>query len=186
MLLLGAGRSSRMGRDKVLLPVQGQPALHRLLSTSLSVCGRAVLVLGANHDTVLPVLRLHPLAQRVTVVRNPAPERGMFSSVLCGLAAIPAGASVFIQPADQPLVSPATYAVLLGVLAPQLDAIIPTHGERGGHPVLLAGGFAGQLRQCPPTSSLRQQMEGRTILRLPVPDAAILHNWNTPQDVLPD
>ncbi|MCD4828123.1 MAG: nucleotidyltransferase family protein [Candidatus Cloacimonetes bacterium] len=183
-IILGAGRSSRMGSDKLLLPIDGKAAILLLLDTALSVCENVALALGANYDAVAPVVAAHPQAHRVRLAVNPQPQRGMFSSVQTGLAIVPRGALVFVQPADQPLVRPEVYRCLLAALQPGDDAAAPALGERGGHPVLLSADFAHRLRQRPATSNLRDELLAcANVRRVPVNDPATLHNWNTPADI---
>ena len=181
-LIPGAGRSQRMGRDKLLLAVDGQPAVVRLLETALSVCEGAVLVLGANRDAVAEAIAGQPWRERVRIAVNLRPERGMFSSVLAGLAHVPSLVPLYVQPADAPMVSAATYRALLPALGGH-DAVIPIYEGAGGHPVLLSPSTVAHLLRQPAESSLRDELHRLDVLRLAVPDPAILHNWNTPADI---
>jgi len=176
-----------MGRDKLLLPVRGRPAVLTLLQTALSVCEGVVLVLGANHDVVAPVVAASPLSARVKIAVNPQPERGMFSSVQVGLSHVPQGAPVFVQPGDQPLSPAAVYGLLLDALTGDVNAVAPAYEGHGGHPVLLAADFVVSLLSARPDSNLKAEMlsAGR-VLRLPVSYPQVLHNWNTVTDLPPN
>ena len=43
-IILAGGKNSRMGMDKLLLPVRGQPMIDRILDVLREVCGRIVVV----------------------------------------------------------------------------------------------------------------------------------------------
>jgi Uncharacterized MobA-related protein len=111
-IILAAGFSSRMGSDKALLDLNGKPVLERIVSSYQAVgIGQIVVVSGQNHAALVQ------LCLPVELVRNPAPENGMFSSIQTGVAALgPATDAFFVQPVDIPLVSPATLTGLLAAL----------------------------------------------------------------------
>jgi len=81
-IILAAGRSSRMGRPKMLLPWGNTTILGHLISQWQRLgSAQVVLVHG-------PGVELEPELQRLKFslnqrIENPAPERGMFSSIQC-------------------------------------------------------------------------------------------------------
>ena len=84
-IILAAGESTRMGRDKALLPWPKNSASGTLLSCAIRAfsdrCELVLVVGGKNAQTIAPVV----YAQAADLVRNPAPERGQFSSLQVGL-----------------------------------------------------------------------------------------------------
>jgi molybdenum cofactor cytidylyltransferase len=125
-IVLAAGRSSRLGRPKQLLPVQGEPllrfTLQRILTTSLDV---VYVVLGHRAEEIAGFISDLP----VQIVDNPDAEQGQSTSVLAGLRAvrpIDPDAVIFLL-GDQPLVDPAAVNGLIarwqetrtGVVAPR-------------------------------------------------------------------
>jgi molybdopterin-guanine dinucleotide biosynthesis protein A len=102
--VLAGGQSSRMGRDKALLPFAGQPLIDHALAL-LSQAGLPAAIAGA---------RSH-LASHAPVIpdRNPHPEEslGPLAGVCAALASTPARYAVFIS-IDQPLL-PASLLVYL-------------------------------------------------------------------------
>src|SRR5687767_14871743 len=102
VILLAAGKSTRMGQPKGLVDFRGAPwmnwQLHRLESISDSI----TVVLGGDLETYfekLPILR-------ELAVRNPDPDRGPFSSLLCGLEKVFEESGMtdrfFVLPVDVP------------------------------------------------------------------------------------
>ncbi|HVV70921.1 MAG TPA: nucleotidyltransferase family protein [Verrucomicrobiae bacterium] len=82
-MILGAGRSRRMGRPKLLLPWAGTTVLGHLLKVWRGLEAEPICVVVAADDHVLSTEldRLGvPQAHRIL---NPSPETGMFGSVQC-------------------------------------------------------------------------------------------------------
>lgn len=175
-VLLAAGRSSRAGAPKGLVPWRGRAWIEHQLQ---ALPGRAIVVLGLDRDRYLA--EVPSLASRAEIVVNPDPDRGPFSSLQLGLAA--ARGAVFVLPVDVPAPSSAVWTALADAL--HADAAVPVLGDRGGHPVLLAEPFAARLRTLlPPDARLDEQLKhGRAnVTRVPVGDPRVGMNLNTPRD----
>src|SRR5450432_2209889 len=89
-VILAAGESSRMGRDKALLPWppamgEGQESSETFLSAAIrslvSSTDFVVVVAGRNDATLAPIV----YANGAFLAVNPDPERGQFSSLRIGL-----------------------------------------------------------------------------------------------------
>lgn len=104
-ILLAAGTSSRMGENKLLLGIGGEPLLCRVARQALAG-GLEPLVVVLGHEAE----RARALLAGVdcTTVENPAYATGQPSSVAAGIAALPPGIdAAMILLADMPFVSPA-------------------------------------------------------------------------------
>lgn len=181
-VVLAAGASSRMGRPKALCTLSdGRTFVGAIAGTALAAgCGELLVVLGPPHaDAIRPAL---PTGARV--VFNPAPERGMLSSVQAGISALPPGTrAALIWPVDIPLVSPETVRAVLDADPGRL--VIPTYGGRGGHPIRIpADRFAG-LHALDPSRGLRGLIEADpgAVVRLAVDDPSVLVDVDTPEDL---
>lgn len=138
-ILLAAGESRRMGgRNKLQLPIDGEPLLHRsariLLASQLS---DLVVVLGHEAEQVQRLL--HGL--RVRTVINVAYIEGQMSSVHCGLAALDTeAAGVMICLADQPLLTTADIDFLIAAFARRTrgSILVPSYEGRRGNPIIIA------------------------------------------------
>ena len=109
-IVLAAGSSVRMGRNKLLLELAGQSVVRRAVSRALAVLDPVIVVLG--HEAERVRRELAGLSCRVVV--NPEHGRGVETSVRAGVAALPAGADAAVMLlADMPLVTPAMLAALL-------------------------------------------------------------------------
>jgi CTP:molybdopterin cytidylyltransferase MocA/SAM-dependent methyltransferase len=136
-LVLAAGAGSRFGGGKLLETIGGRPILQHVLD-ALSDGGvrESVVVLGHDAERLECAIDWGS-ARRVV---NPAPERGLSSSLQVGFDAIGREANaVLVALGDQPFVSPAVIRSL--VEAPDLPGrsiVVPVHREgEGRNPVLV-------------------------------------------------
>jgi CTP:molybdopterin cytidylyltransferase MocA len=140
-LILAAGLGRRFGGAKLVAPLRGRP----LVSYALDVAGRARAA-GLLSDLRIVIARGdHALAglardAGVVAVANPAPERGLSSSLRLGLTALDASAALVLL-ADQPLLRLDVVAVLVAAWHEQLGLLIRPRYARSpdepGHPVLV-------------------------------------------------
>jgi molybdenum cofactor cytidylyltransferase len=145
-VVLAAGAATRFGGAKVLAALEGRPLLaHVLAALRTAGIDRIVLVLGRE----MPAVRAGLLTDDpgslagVVVAVNPAPERGLASSLRLGIAAataVPQPAGVLVLLGDQPRVQPAVIAALVAAAgrAPEHHlAVIPVYrGDDAPNPVL--------------------------------------------------
>jgi 2-C-methyl-D-erythritol 4-phosphate cytidylyltransferase len=111
-IVLAAGESRRMGRDKVLIPVAGKPLLLHTLAAfeACAVVDQIVLVLSpANAEVILSRLGSFPK------VRTCMGGQRRQDSVRAGLHALAAREYVVVHDGARPLVTPEL--IELGVLA---------------------------------------------------------------------
>jgi molybdenum cofactor cytidylyltransferase len=187
VVILAAGRSSRMGEPKGLVAVPSPGGPRAWIEHQLdALAGRRVVVVLGEHRELYE--RAVPdLARRAVLAVNPDPERGPFSSLQVGLAAATPEEPVFALPVDVPAASPAVWAELEAALEEGIDAVVPIHDGRGGHPVLLSSSLARRLRTLPPTARLDHELRGLPaaggrLRRIPVGDPRVRLNLNAPED----
>jgi len=105
-VVLAAGSSSRLGRNKLLLELGGESLVRRAVRTTLAAhLGPTIVVLG--HEAELVRSELAGLACDVVV--NADHARGAGSSLRCGVARASQtrAESLVLTLADMPLVTPA-------------------------------------------------------------------------------
>lgn len=179
-LVLAAGEGRRFGGSKLTQPLGDATVLGCALAALAPFCARIVVVLGA-HAAVAAAARAALPA--VILAENPDWEKGMFSSVLAGLAALPPGGALFILPGDIPLVAPATCRALLDHAAAHPERIcIPVHDGHRGHPVLLPPAAVERLRAAAPAGTLRDFLHAEGFDTVPVADVGILRDIDTPEE----
>lgn len=107
-VVLAAGLSRRMGRDKLLLPLCGAPLFQKTVDLAVRLPFAARLVV-----TNTPQIAAYARAHGCTVVPSPRAAEGMGCSVAAGAAALPAScAGALFFNADQPFLTDAAVALL--------------------------------------------------------------------------
>jgi molybdenum cofactor cytidylyltransferase len=157
-IVLAAGRSSRLGRPKQLLPVRGEPlirhTLRRVLESSLD---QVILVVGHEADEVRAAVADLP----VECVFNPDAAAGQSTSVRAGLAALSpeVEAALFIL-GDQPGIEPKVIDALIAYWQTSgAPAVAPRYVDRIGNPVLF------DRRVFPELTGLEGDSGARSIVR---------------------
>lgn len=136
-MILAAGASVRMGQPKQLLRINGEPLLLRTVNTvRAAVSGPCVVVLGASHEIIAPVL--HGLDAAV-VINEQWPE-GMAASIRSGLRALlatdPDLPGVLITLCDQPALSVEALQALTAALDANHTIAAAHYDDHLGAPVL--------------------------------------------------
>lgn len=135
-VVLAAGRSTRLGRNKLLQELHGRPLIHHAVAAALeSRAAPVVVVLGHEAERVRSAL--DGLAVRCIEAADHA--EGMAASLRAGIRAVPPeAAGALIALGDMPLLRPADYDRLIAARTPEALAVLPLCDGRRGHPVLLA------------------------------------------------
>lgn len=132
-VLLAAGSSVRMGRNKLLFAFNGETIVRRAARRALAVLDPVVVVLGHEPDRIRAELAGLPCLTTV----NPDHAQGIHASVRAGLAALPPEVeAAVVLLADMPLVTSAMIAEIVDryrqssaplVISQYGDAIAPPH-----------------------------------------------------------
>lgn len=179
-VIVAAGLSSRMGRFKPLLVLNGKPMIRHVIDT-LRAHGVAqlVIVTGSNAD----VLEAALCGCGAQFVRNEHyAQTQMFDSARLGLQCVRASChDVFFTPADIPLFSP---AVLERLSKTEGDFVCPTFHGQEGHPVLLRQSAVNRLLADCGDGGLRRAVERQHIHKvcIEVTEQGILFDADTPAD----
>ncbi len=146
-VVLAAGVGTRFGGGKVRATLDGHPLVAHVLTAARGAgLARIVLVLGHDAGAVRAVLLADNsrALDGVLMAVNPAPERGMATSLRLGLAAAraePAPIGILVLLGDQPRVRPEVLAALVEaarMAAPGSLAVAPHYADDAApNPVLL-------------------------------------------------
>ena len=193
-VILAAGESTRMGTDKALLPwppiLAGQTPSGSFLSAtirSLTLYTELVIVVaGKNERTLAPVV----YGAGASLIVNPAPERGQFSSLQVGLREVlnRGRDAAMVTLVDRPPVREKTIEKLCDAFSEALGeyqwAVIPEFQRRHGHPFLVGREMIEEFLKAPPGSSAREvrDQHSEKIVYLEVDDPMTIANINTPAE----
>jgi len=193
-VILAAGESSRMGTDKALLPwppsAAGQPPLgHTFLSAAIYSFSLStdfiVVVAGKNESALAPIA----YANGASIVTNPDPSRGQFSSLQVGLRELlnRGRDAAIITLIDRPPASTATVQHLreaFETAGNEVWAVVPEFSGKHGHPFLVGREMIEAFLHAPPTSTARdiEHRHQDRIRYVAVDDPNVTLNINTPDD----
>jgi CTP:molybdopterin cytidylyltransferase MocA len=182
-VVVAAGRGSRMGGPKALLPWHGRTLLSAVCDAIARPRVSLVLaVVGHDADRVAADANL-PATVRVVV--NDRYEEGMLSSIRAGIdAAEAAGAeAALVHPVDHPIVDPATVDRVIDALEAGAIIAVPSHAGRRGHPAGFARPAWPALRAAPPATGARAVLALHPEwVRHVDGDPGCLMGMNTPED----
>jgi molybdenum cofactor cytidylyltransferase len=194
-IILAAGESTRMGRDKALLPwpsSAGDPSSRRgtFLSAAIQAldaeCDIVIVVAGKNSPDLLPVIH----GCGAFLVTNPAPERGQFSSLQVGLQEVlnRGRDAAMVTLVDRPPARPATLrrlrAALVDAIARGKWAVVPQYAEKHGHPYLASRDLIEVFLKAPAQSTARdlEHQHQARIEYVTVDDPLVTANVDTPEE----
>jgi len=146
-VILCGGYSSRIGENKMMLELAGHPLIWHTVAGVSRVTNRVIIVTGHYHDDIS---KLFSGWDNVVIIRNTDYEKGMFSSVKCGVRQTES--DFFVLPGDHPLVKEATFKLLLSGTK---DVRVPAYAGRKGHPVFFSRRLKEALLDEPDDSNLK-------------------------------
>ncbi|HEV8188862.1 MAG TPA: nucleotidyltransferase family protein [Pyrinomonadaceae bacterium] len=179
-ILLAAGRSSRMGAFKPLLPFGNKTVIECCID-SLRNGGVETIVVVLGH-------RADDMREKLTGVRfaiNPDPDSEMGASIAVGLREIPENTqAILIALADHPAVPASVVASVIEEWVEGASIVIPTWQGRGGHPVLVDLRFRSELLNLTESGGLRALFESHreAVRRVAVESPFIARDMDTWDD----
>ena len=158
-IVLAAGKSTRMGRPKAMLPLEGGDTfLTRIVRTFLDAeIDDVVVVVGADANAIVNAFAASGLAARF--VENPEFGQGQLSSLLVGLRVVdrPGLAATLVTLVDVPFVAPSTVrAVVDRYRRTHAPVVRPVSGARHGHPVLIDRSLFDSIRAAEPSAGAKE------------------------------
>jgi molybdenum cofactor cytidylyltransferase len=171
-LILSGGASRRMGTPKALLPFQNETFLDRLIRIFTMVCDPVIVVVGQHADQIRSGIAR---GGEVLFAVNPDPDRGMLSSLQCGLAMVPpdADAAMFL-PVDHPQMTLDTVqSIAQRFRDDRAPVTVPVYWGEHGHPVCIARPLINELLALPPDAKasdvIHRHVERTSYIDVPDP-----------------
>ena len=164
-----------MGQPKALLPFRNEAFLDRLIGLFAEQCSEVIVV-------VRPGLDLSSLKRRARFVTNEDPERGMLSSLQCGLTAVsPKAEAILFCPVDYAPVEAESIEKLTvgfnGLLA------LPLYEGKRGHPCMISRTLGDELLRLPVTASAKNVIHAHLAqaVLVPVTDRRTVDDIDDPE-----
>ncbi|NBD24297.1 nucleotidyltransferase family protein [Paenibacillus glycinis] len=188
-VILAAGMSTRMGRFKPVLPLNGQPLFRYAVDAAIAAELSPIALVGGCRSGELTALAA-PIGG-LDILENPDYASGMASSLRLGIRALTGRTrAAFVFLADQPLVSPRAIAAMREQYALRhnegIRIVRPVYGGASGHPVLFDAGMYAEfeaIRGDEGGKSILAKHRERTLM-LPFPNAEWGYDVDTPDDLM--
>jgi molybdenum cofactor cytidylyltransferase len=154
-VVLAAGESRRMGRQKLLLDFGANTVIETIVKAALdSSVDETLVVLGADRGEVKRTLRSYPVRFAV----NADYRKGMLSTIQAGFQAMPWKVeAAVIMLGDQPAIPVQVVDDIIGAFREtRKGMVVPVHGGRRGHPILVGAKYKEEILGLDPEVGLRQ------------------------------
>ena len=180
-VVLGAGAASRMGLSKLTLPFGGSTVIGTVVARlGGSDIDDMVIVTGHHAEDVESAV-----GDLIETVRNPDPDRGNLSSLLCGVDALGDSFDGFlVVVGDMPAINPTDVNALTDLFGTKaVDAVVSAYTDGWGHPLVVSRDLILRLDQSASkplwegVRGLSDDMRAELVVARPKP-----HDINTPQD----
>lgn len=181
-VVLAAGRSSRMGSNKLMEPVGQKPMLLHTVDAVMASSARPVVVVaGHEGERVRAALK----DRAVGIVDNPSYAEGIASSLRAGIAALPGGIDgVIVCLGDMPTVKPEQLDRLIAAFNPVEGRAIcvPVVDGKRGNPVLFGAAFFAEMKNAKGDTGARALIgeHADVVCDVAMEDAAVLEDFDTP------
>jgi molybdenum cofactor cytidylyltransferase len=152
-VILSAGESSRMGRPKALLPIDGVRFIEKIVTTLKATrVGQIVVVLGHNVTELRRTMSDLP----VDLIINPDYKQGQLTSLHAAIRSIEAGKDaervdgILVHLVDHPYIN----AELVNSMIERFYEtkkliVVPRYQNRRGHPVIFSRTLFAELLAAP-------------------------------------
>ena len=187
-VLLAAGESRRMGDFKQLLRLGDKTFVEHCVDNLLaSMVDQVIVVTGHREAEVRRVIANRP----VNIVHNAEYKSGMATSIKSGVRCVSDRADAcVISLVDQPRIdSPVIECLIQAYKDGASDRsksliVIPTYGDKTGHPILLDMLLRGEILAMDPELGLRRVILAHSgaIKRVPVSSVRVLEDCDVPED----
>jgi molybdenum cofactor cytidylyltransferase len=184
-IILAAGRASRMGRPKMLLEWGATTIVGHLVSEWGRVGAEQIAVVCAGNDSDIQATLREINFPGPCVIHNPAPERGMFSTILCAAqwpGWNPGITHWALALGDQPHLQFRTLRAMAEFSATHPDQVCqPAYGGRPRHPVFLPKKIFRELFASP-AAHMKEFLSGREIGLCELDDSGLELDIDRPED----
>lgn len=183
-IILAAGTSSRMGKPKQLLEVNGKCMLDHTIQAALNAgIGLPIVVLGANAKQIESQ---SALLSCCTKVLNQQYHLGQSTSLIKGVLSSPSCSTAYIfLLADQPSVKGALIREMMNEFEKQkTDILYPVYQGQRGNPVIISSELRNQLLLSTGDTGAKFLFSNSAlkIVSYPVDTKAVITDIDTPED----
>jgi molybdenum cofactor cytidylyltransferase len=183
-VILSAGESSRMGRPKALLPVDGQTFIERIVGAlARTRVGKIIVILG--HDAETLKRRLEHLA--VAILVNADYKSGQLSSLQTAVRRLQSDREcdgMLVHLVDHPYISSTLVDTMIERFYESNKLIVvPRYQGKRGHPVIFSRQLFAELLSAPLDQGAKAVVNAHRdeTLEIETDDAGIAVDIDTPE-----
>lgn len=180
-IILAAGSSTRLGQPKQFLEWNGQSLLRRAVAAATAAgCAPIIVVAGAAHARLAHELR----GTSAEVVVNPEWERGLGTSIRCGVRRVLDSPALVLLVCDQPFVDVSAIAALIAPWKANRPAMVASrYADTVGVPALFDRSCFADLLALPDDAGAKVLLRARPAEVIEVPFEAGAFDIDTPADL---
>ncbi len=173
-IILSAGTSSRCSGFKPLYRWNSKTLLQHITESVSPAVNKLIIVTGYNAELIKNTLcrdLTGELFSKIVFAHNPDYEKGMFSSLQCGIRESNKGEWILYHFVDQPALNTEFYNTFIKEISPGFHWIQPVHNEQKGHPILFSPEVKDIILAAPSNATLRDIGHQQQVKK---------KYWNTP------
>jgi molybdenum cofactor cytidylyltransferase len=183
-VVLSAGESSRMGRPKALLPIEGETFIGRIVGLlKRTQIGKILVVLGHNADPLAAAIGALP----VEILINPNYQLGQLSSLQVAVRTLlpdPDCDGMLVHLVDHPYIEASLVdRMIRQFYESKKDIVVPRCRGKRGHPVLFSRRLFGELLDAPMDQGAKAVVNahGAATLEMETDEEGITVDIDTPE-----
>lgn len=185
-VILSAGESSRMGRPKALLPIDGVRFVEKIVSTLKSTdVGNIIVVLGHNAEAIRRKISDLP----VTILINHDYKQGQLSSLQVAIRHLESSGSpvdgILVHLVDHPYIEAKLVNLMIDRFYETKKLIVvPRFQDRRGHPVIFARALFSELLAAGTDQGAKPVVHAHRddTLEIDTDDKGVLIDIDTPEE----
>lgn len=187
-VILSAGESSRMGRPKALLPIDGVRFVEKIVSALKSTdVGNIIVVLGHNAEEMRQKISDLP----VTILINHDYKQGQLSSLQVAISHLESSSEgspvdgILVHLVDHPYISTTLVDLMIKRFYETKKLIVvPRFQGRRGHPVIFARALFSELLAAGPDQGAKPVVHAHRddTLEIDTKDEGVLIDIDTPEE----
>lgn len=140
-IIMASGYSTRMGKNKLLLPFRGKPIIEYVID-AVQKCTFNEIILVGKENQILDIGK----SKNISTVLNTESHKGQSQSIKLGILNTGASDGYMFFTADQPLIDSYTINLLLDAFIKNKNSIIvPRYKNKSGSPTIFSSKFKDQL-----------------------------------------
>jgi molybdenum cofactor cytidylyltransferase len=181
-VVLAAGMSTRMGTNKLLLEITGEPLVRRVVRAAEESRARPIVVVTGRDGSAISAALAGVAAK---IVHNARYRDGLSTSLGTGIGEISESDGAIVLLGDMPGITASLIDRMIAAFVPGRSICVATYRGKRGHPVLFDRRFYPALQSISGDIGARHVVAANeeTVSEVDADDEAPLIDVDTPEDL---